>query len=404
MKFDNLKQLLKHFVEVGPVGCCVSVSLNGKVEYEHYEGFADLEKSRPVTKDTLFRIYSISKVITVAGLMRLFERGAFLLNDPVSAYLPEFEHMMVYHCTGNGVISTEPAKRPITILNLLTMTSGFTYDPATLPTSVLENGYNGPANPTEWQTKCMIDQLEAKGGYTLREFCKAISKIPLAFHPGEGWCYGYGIDIIGALIEVLSGKSLSSFLRDEIFLPLGMNSSCFFVPENRKKDLAGIYVRENGVLRPNSLWDNFYQEEHLFESGGAGILCTLEDLTRFAQMLSMGGSFGGEHILGRKTIDMMRRNYLTSRQMRCFEEAHDNGWDFLKGYGYGLGVRTLEDPAKGGWNGSRGEFAWAGAAGTYLLADPEEKLAICYMHQLRPNNMEEYCTPRIRNVVYGALD
>ena len=404
MKFENLKYLLKHFVEIGPTGCAISVSINGKTEYEQFEGYANLEKTRPITQNTLFRICSMSKVITVVGLLKLFEQGCFLMNDPISLYLPEFEHMKVYKTTGNGTISVEAARRPITILNLLTMTSGLTYDAIVAPSLGNVKGRGIAVNPTELEMKYTVEQLEEKGGYTLREFSKAISRVPLAFHPGEGWYYGYGIDIIGAIIEVITRKNLGQFLRDEIFHPLGMNSTYFFLPDNRKKDLAGVYVRENGIMKPNPTWDILYQKSHLFESGGGGILCTLGDITRFSQMLSMNGNFDGKHIIGRKTVDMMRRNYLTPEQMKCFQETHENGWGFLKGYGYGLGVRTLVDPTKGGWNGTPGEFAWAGAAGTYMLIDPKEKLAICYMHQIRPNNMEEFCTPRIRNVVYGAID
>ena len=389
MDFKKLDDLLKHFIEVGPCGCAVSVSLDGQVIYEQYEGYADQAKTIKLGPASLFRIFSNTKVFTMVALLKLYERGLFLLNDPLYAYMPEFSDMQEYCSTGNGVLQVEKAKRPIRIMDLLTMTSGLTYE--------------GVATPTEQETKKVMDSLEAKGGYTVREFCYAISKVPLAFHPGTHWHYGYSHDVVGGLIEVLSGKSFGQFLNEEVFTPLGIKNTFFFLNKENEENLTHLYTPTISGLIENKEYEHMYKRDHMFESGGAGLLSTLQDTARLGQMLAMGGTLNGERILGRKTIDMMRRNHLTGDAMADFVATHSNGWDFLKGYGYGLGVRTLIDPVAGGWNGTPGEFAWAGAAGTYMLVDPEERLSVSYMQQLRPGNMEEYTTPRLRSVVYGML-
>lgn len=388
--FERLKPLLEHFTQLGPAGCSISVSLKGKLVFEHFHGYGDTEKGIPIMKDSIFRMYSNTKMLTMVAALILYERGLYLLNDPLEEYIPEFAHPMVCRYTGNNVMTVTPAARSITIKDLFTMCSGLTYE--------------GKHNMTQSGADEIRRELEEKGGYSLREYAKALSTVPLAFDPGAHWNYGLSHDIAGAFIEVVSGKSLGQFFKDEIFDPLKMNDTGFFISDDKRSRLTTMYQRKEGKLVPNYDDDIYYQASHRFESGGAGLLSTLPDMTRFVQMLCLGGTLEGERIIGRKTIDLMRQNHLNEQQLHDFRQAQSIGkWDFLKGYGYGLGVRTMLDPAGGGCNGTVGEYGWAGAAGTWVLIDPQEELAVVYLHQLKPDNREEYCHPRLRAAIYGAI-
>jgi CubicO group peptidase (beta-lactamase class C family) len=386
----NIIPLLEHFTEIGPVGCAISISLNGTTMFEHYQGFADAEKGLPITRDSIFRMYSNTKMLTITAALKLYEKGLFLMNDPIEEYLPEFARPMVCRYASNNMIKVEPSSRSITIRDLFTMCSGITYE--------------GEHNMTQSGIAKIKDEFEKKGGYGTREFVKALARIPLAFEPGSHWNYGLGHDVVGALIEVVSGKSFGEFLKDEIFDPLEMNDTGFFLTDANRNCLTTLYHRQDGKLVPNYADDVNYEASHRYESGGAGLLSTLPDMTTFAMMLCAGGTLKGERILGRKTIDLMRRNHLSEQPLRDFEKTCADGkWEFLSGYGYGLGVRVMIDPTMGGCNGTVGEYGWAGAAGTWMLVDPEEKLAVVYLHQLKPDNREEYCHPRLRAAIYSEL-
>jgi CubicO group peptidase (beta-lactamase class C family) len=358
--------------------------------FEHCQGYANLEKMLPITTDSIFRIYSNTKMFTVVAALKLYEKGLFLLNDPIEEYLPEFAHPTVCRYAANNAMSVKQSSKSITIRDLFTMCSGITYE--------------GEHNATQSSIAKVRDEFEKKGGYSTRDFIKAIASVPLAFEPGSQWNYGLSHDVVGALIEVLSGKSFGQFLKDEIFDPLKMKNTGFFIDDARRSNMTTLYQKLGENLVPNYADDHNYEVSHRYESGGAGALSTLPDMTRFAQMLCAGGTLDGERILGRKTIDLMRCNHLNKRQLKNFQRAcSTGGWEFLSGYGYGLGVRVMLKPCKGGCNGTVGEYGWAGAAGTWALIDPEEGLAVVYMHQLKPNNREEYCHPRLRAAIYSEL-
>jgi len=214
---------------------------------------------------------------------------------------------------------------------------------------------------------------------------------------------------LGALIEVLSNMSFDEYLHEAIFKPLGLENASFFITDKNKYLLAKKYLprEEDGTYLVNEEeLDGVvnYDPAHRFMSGGAGLLMTTDELCRFANMLSMGGTLDGVRIIGRKTIDLMRENHLNAQQLASFRAAHANGWGFLAGYGYGLGVRTMIDKQSGGANSSLGEFGWAGATGTYLAADPDEEFSITYVQQMLPNPYEGYCHPRLRAASYALLD
>lgn len=232
---------------------------------------------------------------------------------------------------------------------------------------------------------------------TVQGMSQVLSKVPLAFDPGTHWHYGLSHDVLGALIEVLSGKSFGEYLEENIFAPLGMRDTSFRLPPEKRDRLAARYLLEDGRrVRVGADVDEDYQPDATYESGGGGLLSTLEDYTRFAQAMACGGSLEGVRILGSQTIDLMRQNHLSPQQMEDFN------WPFLAGYGYGLGVRTMVNPQAGGCNGSLGEFGWCGMLGTWVMIDPAERLTAVYMQQLTPN-LEAYHQPRMRSVIYGSL-
>ena len=383
-RFTNLTPLLKSFVEKGPPGCSCSVVHKGNTVYEEYFGYADIEAKTPVTPDTLFRIFSMTKVITCTAALMLYERGLYHLNDPLYEYLPEFKNPLVYRTSSNGALSVSPALYPIRIRDLFMMTSG-------LP-------YGGDDTETGRQIKKKSEEWAASGTkYDLRTTVKMLASVPLCFDPGTHWRYGFSHDVLAAFIEVVSGKKYSRFLKDEIFDPLGLKNTFHRIPEDKMKDLCSFYYRaENGALTKSTDMDMHIHADDIFEGGGSGLLSTLGDYQRFIRMLCNHGELDGVRILGRKTVDLMATNHLNSQQQA------DYNWPHHAGYGYGLGVRVMVDPAKGGCNGSIGEFGWSGMLGTWMMIDRKEDLTVTYMQQLQPS-LEEFHAPRLRNVVYGML-
>lgn len=384
---NKLNPLLRSFVEKGPTGCAFSVTHQGKNLYEEYVGLADIETQRSIELDTIYRIYSMTKVVTCTAALMLYERGLFLLNDPLEAYLPEFKNLQVFRKTESGEVYTTKAATSIKIKDLFTMTSGITYP--------------GDSNETERQISKVMSELQQKegvgDGLDARKLSRLVASIPLAFDPGTKWHYGLSHDVLGALIEVISGKTFGQFLKDEIFEPLNMKDTSFRLSNENIDRLCSLYTRdEKGSLEKNSEMDTHIQPHSIFESGGGGLLSTLRDYSQFAHMLACGGELNGERIIGRKTIDLMSTNHLT------LENSQFYNWDYLAGYGYGLGVRVMIDPAIGGNNGSVGEFGWSGLLGTWVLIDPKEKLSAVYMQQMMPN-LEAYHQPRLRSVIYGAI-
>ncbi|MFS0862578.1 serine hydrolase domain-containing protein [Fredinandcohnia sp. 179-A 10B2 NHS] len=382
---EKLQSLLRSFVERGPVGCALAVHREGERLFEDYVGYADLETKKEITSDTIYRIYSMTKVVTCTAALMLYEKGLFLLNDPLEEYLPEFKNPLVYRETESGEIYTTKASRSITVKDLFTMTSGLTYP--------------GEGNETERQVARALKEIDQRGERrTTRQLSQALASLPLAFDPGTRWHYGLSHDVLGALIEVLTGKSFGEFLQEEIFEPLKMEDTFFRIPESKKDRLCSFYNRDGqGDFIKNTTMDGNIQADAKFESGGGGLLSTLHDYSRFAQMLANGGTLDGERIIGRKTIDLMATDHL--RQ----DNRENYNWDYLSGYGYGLGVRVMVDQALGGANSSVGEFGWSGLLGTWVSIDPKEKISSVYMQQMLPN-LESYHQPRLRSIIYGALD
>ena len=380
--FKELSRLLEEILEQGPAGCGCAVARNGEILFEEYHGVKDLESGEPITADSVYRQYSTTKVAVCTGAMMLLERGKFLLNDPIYEYFPEWKDTMVAQPEEDGSYRVRPAKRPILIRDCFSMAMGI--------------GYGG-TDYTHQAAEKVRAQLRANvGEYTLQQEIKAMAEVPVAFDPGTHWLYGFGHELVAGLIEVVSGKGVGQFLKEELFEPLDMkNTGYHYFGDIRERMVTTYLLKEDGSREASPYFqrDELFEPEAKYEGGGAGLFSTVRDYLALTQMLACGGEYQGRKIMGRKTIDLMRCNQLNEQQLKEFRNP------YLEGYGYG--VRTLMDPSAG-VNSSVGEFGWTGMLGSYVSIDPAEKLSLVYMHNLFPNR-EAYIHPRIRNIVYGVL-
>lgn len=389
MNFENLKGFMDRLTEWKIPGNSISVCIKNKEVFSYQSGYADVENKIPMTGDKLFNIYSCSKVATVTAAMQLYERGYFLLDDPLYDFLPEYRDMYVKDEKGN----VTKAKNAITIRHLFTMTSGIDYN------------LNGEVIDEARNITC--------GRMNTLIVAKCLAKRPLVFEPGNRWMYGLNHDVLAAVVEVISGKKFREYVKENIFEPLDMNES-FYHNEAVRDRMAELYRYKNNSetdlvalqFADNSKDDGELVHEekkvaHIFgteyDSGGAGITTSVSDYSKFVSALANKGiGSNGEQIISGNTIDLMRTNQLTDKQCESFSHRQ------LTGYGYGLGVRTLVDKAKGGSVGNLGEFGWGGAAGATVLIDPSLNLSMFYTHHML-NPQEEYYQPRLRNVLYACL-
>ena len=374
---------LSRFVDSGEIaGCSARIMRNDEVLFEESFGYADIESKLKMSADTIFPIASMSKVITVAGIMQLYEQGLFKLWDPVSKYLPGFRNPKIAKEKPDGSYEIVDAKGEVTMRQLFTMTSGVPYGWADTAAGRIR---------IEKEKEWMSNPLSFPGtvGYV-----NLVGQLPLAFEPGERWMYGFSIDVLGAVIEVLTGKSLGEYLKENVFDPLGMTDTGFFVPADKLDRIATLYNINEG-MKPSDRGAPTSKPE--FESGGGGMFSTVRDYSRFAQMLLHGGTLDGVRILGRKTIDLISTDHLTPEQRRS-----DN-WDTQRGYGYGLGVRVMTNPELAGINGSVGEWGWDGAFGNWFCVDPKENLTCVYLTTNRPGEHYRFI-PKLMASMYASLD
>lgn len=374
---------LSRFVDSGEIaGCSARIMRNDEVLFEESFGYADIESKLKMSADTIFPIASMSKVITVAGIMQLYEQGLFKLWDPVSKYLPGFKNPKIAKEKPDGSYEIVDAEGEVTMRQLFTMTSGVPYGWADTAAGRIR---------IEKEKEWMSNPLSFPGtvGYV-----NLVGQLPLAFEPGERWMYGFSIDVLGAVIEVLTGKSLGEYLKENVFDPLGMTDTGFFVPADKLDRIATLYNINEG-MKPSDRGAPTSKPE--FESGGGGMFSTVRDYSRFAQMLLHGGTLDGVRILGRKTIDLISTDHLTPEQRRS-----DN-WDTQRGYGYGLGVRVMTNPELAGINGSVGEWGWDGAFGNWFCVDPKENLTCVYLTTNRPGEHYRFI-PKLMASMYASLD
>ena len=384
-KFKDVENLMHHFLEVGPVGCAVAIAQGEETLFEGCYGYADAAKTKPLAADNLFRLYSMTKVVaSVCGLIQ-FERGKFLLNDPVSEYLPEYKNMSMQVKREDGGWDVVECKKPILMKHAFSMGVGV---------------YARDGSPADLENRRIHDELGGGRNGNLYDHLteiRAMAGVPLLWEPGAHWQYGPGLELMAAVVEVTSGMRLGDFMKKEIFEPLGMNDTAYRFSGDMEDRLVDCVTRnEDGsyTARPTEHMDRLTQPDAIYECAGTGLIATVSDYMKFAKMLANGGRLGEARIVGRKSIDLMRQNLLNDTQLREFRNF------YLAGYGYGMGVRTMMDTTAGNSNGSVGEFGWTGAAGTWVSIDPSEKTSIVYMHQMMPN-MEEYTHLRLRAVANG---
>ncbi len=377
-----LQNTLSRFVSSGQIaGCSAIVMKDDRVLFEGSYGYADIEKKKEMSDTTIFPIASMSKVITVAGIMQLYEQGLFRLWDPVSDFLPGFKDPKVAREKPDGTWDIVQAGGEVTLRQLFTMTSGVPYASEETAAGRIrqqkEKEYLSAGNPMPGTV----------------EYCNLVGQLPLAFEPGEKWMYGFSIDILGAVIEVLSGKTLGEYLKENIFDPLDMRDTGFFVPREKQERIATLYHIREGMKPENR---EYPAARPVFESGGGGMFSTVRDYSRFAQMLLHGGTLDGVRVLGRKTVDLIATDHLTSEQQRT------HNWNTQRGYGYGLGVRVMTHPEVADINGSVGEWGWDGAFGNWFCVDPKENLTCVYLTTNIPGDHYRFI-PKLMASMYASL-
>ena len=384
MNFEYMKNFMDSLTEWIIPGNSVVIYKDGNKVFEYSSGYSDLEKKIKKTGEEQLYIYSCSKVATVTAALQLYEQGKFLLSDPLYEYLPEFKKMYVKD--GDRI---KAAENPITIRDLFTMTAGLSYATNT---------------PAFEKARKLTD-----GKMDTRTVIKCLAEEPLLFEPGARWNYSLCHDVLAVLAEVVSGMRFSEYMKKHIFEPLDMNNSYYHAPNDviispqyiyeiqDTKNIVELQQKEHTTGVVKRAYGNELVFGENYDSGGAGIITTVDDYAKFAAALANSGTgLNNNRILSSATVKLMKTNQLNEAQRKTMN------WRRLRGYGYGLGVRTLIDKAESGSNSSIGEIGWGGAAGATIIADTEEKVALFYAHHML-NPQEEYYQPRLRNVLYSCL-
>ncbi len=380
----KINDIMNRFIDCGTeTGAAAVVMKNGEELYRYSCGLADAEKGRAFREDTICKAFSCSKVITGTAAMQLLESGLIELDNRLEWYIPEFADAAFIE---NG--KRIPVSRPITLRDLLDMTSGIAYP---------GDGREGGQEISDVWGELDAGTKEGRQMSTL-EFAHKAGKCAVMFDAGEQWSYGSSADIFGAVVETVTGKRYGDYLKENIFEPLGMADTAFYCPKDKLDRLAVLYEGA-GENRKVLDWVNLciydYTEEPAFQSGGAGIFTTAEDLAKLGAALS-NGSYKGVRVLGRKTVEFMRMNALTKDQRRTFD------WDSCRGFGYANFVRILEDPNKASLIASKGSFGWDGWTGTYMLVDPDEKLSTVLFVQ-RAGAGTTSLSKAVVNAVYSMI-
>ncbi len=381
-KLSRLPELLEAYVAENRIpGAVLLVLKDGRVLLDEAVGYQDREAGVPMQRDTIFRIASQTKAIISVAIMMLQEEGKLLISDPVGKYLPEFENSTVAVADGEGGYDVIAAERPITLRDLLTHTAGI--------------GYGGGPAADRWRAAGIQGWYFAHFDEPIRETVRRMASLPMDAQPGSGFVYGYSTDILGAVIEVVSGRPLDAFLQTRLFAPLDMRDTQFYLPESERARLAVVYgADENGALTRTPEGSSMYGQGGYVEgprvsfSGGAGLLSTARDYGRFLLMLANGGALDGERILSPNTVALMTADHL-------------NGMAFRPGAGFGLGFSVTLDIGAAGVPGNPGEFGWGGAYHTVYFVDPADGLVFVYMTQVLPaTGLDD--ARKLRAMLYGA--
>ena len=381
--------LAERYIDNGRLPCAqLQIARGGQLVHQSVLGKANLETGAAYTEDTLVRIYSMTKPITSVAFMMLVEEGKVLLDDPVHRFIPSWRDMGVYVAGLPGMFQTKPTDAPMRMLDLLRHTSGLTY------------GFQIRTNVDAAYRKAKVEPFEQTEG--LEGFVQGLAKIPLEFSPGSAWNYSVATDVLGYLIEKISGVPFDEFLRTRIFEPLGMADTAFHVAPDQTARFAQCYsMSPAGKLVPSNLGRDFTKPTKA-PSGGGGLVSTAADYMRFCEALRCGGVLGQARLIGPKTLALMRANHLPGGadladiSVSMFSEAT------FQGVGFGLGFAMTTNVAKTQLPGSLGEYWWGGAASTAFWIDPVEDLSVVFLTQFMPSNF--YGIRReLRNLVNAAI-
>ena len=390
---QRLRELRTHarrYVDSGRLaGIVTVVARRGQVVLADAYGRRDVERDQPMTLDTIFRIYSMTKPIVSVALLRLFEQGAFLLEDPVSRYLPEFSELSVLTDPAAG--RTRPARHPVTVIDLLRHTSGLAPRAGHSPVTALYQQH-GLADPD--------------GQLDLAESVRRLAELPLAAEPGQRWIYGVSTDVVGRLCEVLSGQPLDAYLTDAVLAPLGMADTAFTVAPGQAGRFAASYGPagdgDGGLRLIDDPVSSSYVTGRRYQSGSEGLVSTASDYLRFAWMLNGRGRLGDARVLGSRTVDLMMLNHLPGGA-DISDIGADGGETRTPGHGFGLGGAVLIDQARAEIGATPGEFSWGGAASTAFFVSPRDDLAVVFLTQLRPSKTYGRLRRELRAIAYAAL-
>lgn len=382
-RLNRIGPVMRRFVDNGELpGTLTFIARHGQPVHLDTYGFADLEAQKPLTPDTIFRIYSMTKPITSVAVMMLHEQGHFLLQDPIAKFIPAFDDTKVL--VGRGFQGPEfaPPRTPITIRHLLSHTAGLSY------------GFHEDTLIEEQYRQAKFHEADLSN----EERANKIAGLPLVFHPGEGWRYSVATDVLGRLVEVVSGQSLGDYLQAHIFEPLGMVDTGFWAAPAAVDRLAANYkVGENGRLCVSDApAQSTFARPRANMSGGGGLVSTLRDYFRFTQCLLNGGRLDGVRLLSPRTVRLMVANHLPDHLL-----PFGVGPNLLWGHGFGLGFRVVLDPGQAGFLSSAGEYGWSGAAKTYFWIDPKEDMLAIFMTQIMQSDhpVQQY----FRALTYQAL-
>ena len=380
MNFQPLKDFMDGYLPMlGVPGTDIVVYKNHEEIFRYQSGYDSLRYGTPVRPDALYHMYSCTKVATCVAATQLIERGEILATDPVYAYFPEYADIKVKHTLPDGTVEIRPAEKVLTVEHLLTMTGGLDYD------------INRPA----------IQRVikETEGRAPTLDIARALAEDPFIFEPGTKYQYSLCLDVIGGLVELVSGMPLGDYFKENIFAPLGMKDTSFGVTEEKLERMATQYQfdPETGDVTEIPKEQNVFNFGTEYQSGGAGLISSVDDQILFADALAnYGVGKNGNRILSRFGVELMSANHLDPVCLADFTKIGQ-----VKGYGYGYGVRTNLNPAMNGNLSPVGEFGWDGAKGSYFSCDPKNRLAFFYAEHM--GGLHPVILPRLRNVLYSCL-
>ena len=369
-RLSRVNRFMQSYIDGGKLASGLTMlARRGEVFHFQPYGVLDFESGAPVERDTIFRFYSMTKPITSVAVMMLYEEGHFSLDDPVGKFIPELASLKLFDGMGETGMRFVAQERPITIRHLLTHTAGLSY------------GFHQDSPVETMYRAADVTNPDS----TLQEMAEKLGSLPLVNQPGTKWRYSVATDVLGYLVQVVSGQPFDEFLRERIFAPLGMPDTAFYAPEEKLHRVATVYTARNGGIAPaNDVLVGRFTRPHTLFSGGGGLVSTASDYMRFCQMLLNGGILGDARLLAPKTVEMMRSNHLTD-DMRPFAVGQSNASD-TKGCGFGLGFRVVMDIAQHGIIGSNGIYSWGGAASTVFWIDPAEELIAILLTQFMPSS------------------